>query len=358
MFICQRAAVRSPASTLLGQLSHNGTLNGNDSYSAQLPVTLPNGISGVYYLLVDTNANADVIEGAGASNNLTASNSINITLAPFANLAIGDVTAPTQVIGSPVDLTVSWTVTNNGNGAGNQGSWDDRVILSHNSSPGLGGDIVLGDFPHTGGLALNASYTTTQVVTIPAGTQGRFNLFVETNATQTVYEGTTPLPNFASPNHPVDVTPTPYADLVVNSVIAQPTGQNNQPLTVSWQVTNQGIATTSTSEWTDNVSYSSDSTGATGRVDLGSFDHSGPLAVNGSYTRTAQVTLPANLPAGTIYIFVTTGASDDPYEFIYTDNNTTSSEAVQTSFVALPQPDLQPQAMVARLLPTTALQWT
>ena len=248
--------------------------------SGSLPVTLPNGISGPFFIVVETNANGDVDEGAGSSNNLT-STSLMITPAPYADLTVSNVTAQSLVVGGLVDLqrryigqAVSW-----GNGFRNVATWDDRVILSPGNSPTSSDAIVIGDFPHTGLLQpndpINGVYNQSQIITLPAGTLGHFHLFVETNATGTVFEGPNTAPDVASPPNTVDVSPTPYADLIVNTVMADATGQNNQPINLSWQVTNQGIGTTSTSEWTDEVSYSTDPTGKTGLVNLQRFDHSG-----------------------------------------------------------------------------------
>ena len=69
-------------------------------------MTLPNGISGDYYLLVKSDANDTIEEAAFEDNNVLPSNLIAVSLAPYADLTVTTVTSPTRLIGDPVDLAV------------------------------------------------------------------------------------------------------------------------------------------------------------------------------------------------------------------------------------------------------------
>ena len=75
---------------------------------------------------------------------------MEVELAPYADLAVSAVAAPQQIIGDPADLTVSWTVANQGTGAGPVDTWTDAVILSRNEVLGDGDDWIVGRFTHSG----------------------------------------------------------------------------------------------------------------------------------------------------------------------------------------------------------------
>ncbi len=305
---------------LLTTVTHTGSVAANGSYAGTANVTLPNGITGTFHIVVVTNADGAVIEGPQANGGTGASGPLAVTLAPYADLGVSNVTAPPLLVGDPVSLAVSWTVTNSGTGTGTVSNWVDRVILSTNSAPGLGGDIVVGEFAHSGLLSVNGSYTQSQTVLLPPTTQGHYNLFVVTNATGTVYEGPNTASNIASPNHFVDVVTQPYADLVVDTVNAPATGLNGKPITVSWSVTNDAahaIGPTNTTQWNDTIYISSDPTGATGLTQIGFLTHVGALGIGQSYQATTQVTLPSTA-SGKEYIFV---QSSGPFVFIYTQGN-------------------------------------
>jgi subtilase family serine protease len=222
----------------------------------------------------------------------------------------------------------------------------DTVVASPNAIAGDGDDVVLGQFTHTGALAVDGSYSSTKNLTLPPGFQGRFHLFVRADAQDVVFENSLEANNAAEAPKPLDVVPIPYADLTVANAVADATGKSGQPLTVSWNVTNQGIGITNTAGWTDTILLASDAAGNNIVTTLGFADHKGALAVGGSYSRTAQVTLPDGL-TGTFFVVVRTAG---PFEFIYTTNNSAVSGAVAVTLTV--PPDLTVTDITA---PTTAM---
>src|SRR5262249_5521371 len=116
---------------------------------------------------------------------------------------------------------------------------------------------------------------------------------------------------------------------------APATGLSGQPLTIDWSVVNQGIGTTSTDRWTDNISLASDALGQHIVTNLGNFTHTGALAPGGMYARSGTVGLP-NAISGTFYIVVHTSG---PFEFLYGNNNTAVSGPVTVS--QSPTPNLR-----------------
>jgi len=105
----------------------------------------------------------------------------NISVAPLVvgaanlpNLIVSQVVAPAQaVIGQ--GFTMSYTVTNAGTGdvPPRQGTWLDNIYLSKDQFLDVSTDLYLGQVVHTGGLAMNQSYTVSETYNIPAESSGR-----------------------------------------------------------------------------------------------------------------------------------------------------------------------------------------
>ncbi len=335
---------------LLGSVNAPSALAAGASYNSTLTATVPNGTNGTYYIFVVADAAVAVNEGPGNRvNNTALSAALPITLAPYADLTVTAVSASSNtVIGNPASLTVSWTVQNNGTGPGSTSNWSDLLVLSRDGTLGNGDDIVIGTVAHTGALPVGVSYSGTQIVALPANLQGSFTLFVKTDSAGAVYQGPNTSPDFLAASSPVAVALRPYADLVVQNVVGPATANNNQSVSLSWTVTNQGVGTTDSANWSDIVYFSTDPTGATGLQQIGNFDRAGLLNVGESYSRTVNVNVPltANGPG---YFFVQTGG---PYEFIYTNNNTGRSGAVAVNYIPPPRTDLE---VISVNAPTTAL---
>ena len=329
---------------VLVSFEHAGPLAIGETASASLDVILPNGIEGIYHLIVAADAQDTVVEGGGAEND-TAAASFTVILAPYADLALSAVTAAETIIGDPADLTVTWTVTNQGTGAGPVAAWTDRVVLSRDSILGNGDDRVVGNFLHDGAMPVGTQYTRTAVIQLAAATDGHFTLFVVADADDAVYEHTDTGANTGSPAHFVDIMPRPYADLVVSTVDVGAALTTGEPFFVTWTAANVGIGQTSTPEWFDDI-YLADNPEATGAVRLARSSRVGNLAAGDAYTRTVAVTIPLDfaITAETTadrYLFVKTAAASGPYEFIHTANNFSEAAPVQVTYTVAPRSDLE-----------------
>ena len=96
---------------------------------------IPLAASGEYEIIVITDV-TDMINDRLRDNNKLA-RTLNVNLAPYADLNISSVSAPAvPIINDPAYLDVSWTVTNKGTGAANSQSWIDQVILSKDDTIG------------------------------------------------------------------------------------------------------------------------------------------------------------------------------------------------------------------------------
>ena len=129
-------------------------------------------------------------------------------------------TAPSLTIGDPAQVTIGWTVTNLGAGPGRASSWYDDVVASPDATAGNGDDILLARFAHAGALDAGKSYTQSETFLLPPSFQGRYHLFVHTDATGVVFENGSETNNVSFANGVFDVSTIPYADLVVSTVTA------------------------------------------------------------------------------------------------------------------------------------------
>src|SRR5204862_719375 len=109
---------------------------------------------------------------------------------------------------------------NSGTGPTSVSAWTDAVVASPDAVAGNRDDIVLARFDHTGALAVAAGYTRSESFLLPPAFQGRFHLFVRSDIPNVVFEHASQSNNAAEAGNLFDVTPTPYADLVVNTVTA------------------------------------------------------------------------------------------------------------------------------------------
>ncbi|MEO1006283.1 MAG: CARDB domain-containing protein, partial [Cyanobacteria bacterium J06638_38] len=325
---------------LFGEFEHTETLEVGEIKEIPISASLPQDIIGNKYVLIVSDADNDLKEAAGENNNVQPY-PINIELAPYADLEVSEVEAPDLTIDDPATVNVSWKVTNNGTGDGYTDTWVDRVIASRDEIVGNRDDIILDEFIHTGGLASGAAYPMSEDILLPPAFTGRYNLFVQTDAEETVFENGFEDNNSDRKVNFFDVMPIPYADLKVEQVRTIGEANSGQPITLNWSVSNDGIGVTNTSRWNDRLYLASDPEGKNLVHYFGEFNRGGALAVNDTYERTVQVNLPEGI-SGEHYLVAETGG---PFEFIYNDNNSLVSEAFDISFTA--PPDLKVTNIVA-----------
>jgi hypothetical protein len=198
------------------------------------------------------------------------------------------------VAGVPFD--VSFTVTNIGNGAGYR--WVDSVRFSTDAAddpfdPQIGYVERIASTPAENGSTYNVTITVTPPTYIAPGD---YFLHLTTN------DGYQREANTA--NNRITV---PFhlngPDLAVTSIQAPGSAVLGSQIAVSWTVTNQG-AFPATPYWGDEIFLSSDPTSIVGALDLTGMQRSSSLAAGGSYTQTANVTIPSFTGVGNRYLIV------------------------------------------------------
>ena len=169
----------------LGYRDHAGGLAAGESYDATASFNVPLGQSGPFYVFVATDRGGVVAETAEGNNIGVDSGFTQVSLAPPADLVVGDITIPDSGIpGTNASLT--YTVTNQGSNPA-QGSWRDTLYLSADTTWDIG-DAVFGSVQVHGPLDGGTSYTRTITAALPGVTPGAYHVIVRSDILNTVVE--------------------------------------------------------------------------------------------------------------------------------------------------------------------------
>ena len=237
-----------PDDLLLGSRAHSGALAVGQGYQASRTVQLPYGVTGLRYLLVETDGLAQVYE-SNDNNNVSARQVLTLGEASLADLTVSGVSAlANAVAGQPLEVT--WTVENVGAGATNTAEWVDRVYLSLDAvlTPG---DTLLGFHEHGAFLDAGNNSIVTRSFLVPSKLAGNYFVLVETNGQKEVLEAGS-ASNVAFGSQPVAIALPLPADLVVEDVETLGTWEVNQPALIRYRVRNIGQNTVQ-GQWRDAV---------------------------------------------------------------------------------------------------------
>lgn len=222
---------------------HNGALAVNQSYSNQQTAYLPDGISGVFYVLVVAD-HTDFNKDSNRRNNyrlVTQGNGgdplkVEIKYSPPSDLRITSFVVPSQgQAGQPI--TVKWKVKNTGQGTTASKSWTDRIYLS--TSPTIdNASIVLGSYARSDSLKSGQEYSDSLQVVIPSSVQGSYYTLIKTDANSNVYEYLAEDNNTAS--SVITIAKAPISDLIVSDIIIPNSAVVGEDVTIQWKIKNIG----------------------------------------------------------------------------------------------------------------------
>jgi subtilase family serine protease len=309
-YLSSSQTFNASSAILLGTLTHSGVLNAGANYQNTVTETVPDGVSGSYYLVVVADSGSAIFE-------IDQVGKIGVTAMPLlisskpADLAVSASGPATGNAGAAA--VVHWSVANQGAGDTAVSSWFDYIYAETTATLDHNG-IYLGAFPHTGLLNPGESYSQAQLVALPINLKGAYNLFVVTNRSQPglnpvppapVYE--TNLANNVSAALPITISQN-LADLQVTTVSAPANPSTGASVTVSWTVKNAGAGATNANFWYDDVWLSTKASIQNGGQDtyLATLLHTNPLAAGASYAGSVAVTIPSGLAAGTYSFIVVT----------------------------------------------------
>jgi hypothetical protein len=304
----------------LGSFTHFGQLAVGDGYDRTVTVPLPDGLSGTYYVAVQTAvpAGGEVFEFIYGDNNRGASGPVAVQLTPPPDLTVTDIVAPALAVqeGTPIDI--QWTVQNVGPGKAG-GDWLDTVYLRKVGDPNAP-TVPLGTYGYNRPLEAGLSYTRREQVLLPTHIVGNYEAVVVTNYDRRLFENNAYGNNRRVDDQDFPITLQPRPDLRVSVDPLLPVDPN-QNVGVTFTVSNLGNAATTTPHWTDRVWLSLDPVISSDDVLVESSGNQSALGPGDSYrTSTKTVTVPWRF-RGTVYVIVQTDADSQVDEFPKDDNN-------------------------------------
>lgn len=321
---------------LIHTVQNNKVLKKDSTYSVNKFITIPNGLSGNFYLIVKTDVGKAVTDIDSSNNRRPACKSsggamlvhIKLTSPPDLQIATWDVPSA-STSGQPIK--VKWQVKNNGTGATAGGAWKDQVFLSTDYTID-NQDYILGEKQHTGNLAVNASYTDSISPNIPINKTGNFIVIIKTDAGNAVYEHTQEGNNTASSI--TTATQAPPSDLVVTEVTAPDSVISGGSITVSWKVKNQG-SNPASGTMRDNVYLSTDNAVDGNDKLLTSEIYYQSLAPSAEVSRNRNVSI-SGVPLGDYNILVSTDALNNINESNENNNVGISTDLLNVNIPVLP----------------------
>ncbi|RLD22361.1 MAG: hypothetical protein DRI69_01395, partial [Bacteroidetes bacterium] len=203
-------------------------------------LTIPNGVSGSYYLIMVADADQLHLD-TNRTNNVNLLRDSNglpllmtIQLAQPVDLTVENVIAPATAV-SGQQLEIEITIKNDGVGNA-QGAWRDRVYLSIDEFVNVG-DILLSDESRSN-LNGGMSYSDTLLVDIPLNFTGNYILIFQTDQANQIYEHNAEHNNEVQRS--IELTLPPPSDLIVTTVVIPLEAIAGEQSTINWTTENAG----------------------------------------------------------------------------------------------------------------------
>lgn len=352
VYLSASATFDSASAKLVKIFRHDQSLQPDSSYTVLDSVTLPNGISGQYYVYVKTDQQNHQFEHTYEGNNITRSSAaIDLSLTPWPDLHVTGITAPSTAVAGE-EVAIGYTIHNQSASASAKALWRDRIYISTSETWDLATSTYLGEYRHSGELAAGSSYTSDVVVQIPDEMSGLLFIYAMADAGNSVYEHTDE-GNNTGRSDPVSADPYPAADLVVDTMTVPAAGIVDQPINVRFNVRNAGNGRTLTRSWKDALYLSVDTLLNPAvdvfltRVERQEFMQPGEI-----YNRNLSVTVP-KVTIGSYYLLVKADENNSVNDGNLANN--VSHSSTQIGINVLPPPDLLP-ASVEFVSPATAGQ--
>ncbi|MBI5387108.1 MAG: VCBS repeat-containing protein [Verrucomicrobia bacterium] len=165
----------------LGFITHSGALAPGAGYSVTNTFTLPEGVSGDYYLIVMADAGNAVNEFLFESDNTTVSAStFHINLAPYPDLRVENLVAVGPDAGSV--FTISWNTVNRGNLGAPAGFRERHVVRNITSG------AILANVEQTAASALAPAAVWPHQISVVASNSGVYQVQVTTDSQDNLWE--------------------------------------------------------------------------------------------------------------------------------------------------------------------------
>jgi hypothetical protein len=328
----------------LGEVQVSVPVDPDSSYSRNLSATIPNGMSGDFFVFfrtdyMDDNNDDDTLNNirlARSSNGDAKKLKIFLSLSPDLQITAWNVPS-TGTAGQKVKF--SWKVENKGDTATRSGSWTDRVYLSTDYVLD-NNDINLGNTSRTSNLAKNAFYNDTVEFFLPPNITGNFIVLIRTDDADREYEHNGEGNNMQASVITIKIAPP--GDLIVTSVVSPDSIAAGSSIQVSYRIRNRGSNPVNGYR-TDNLYISSDTILDANDVLIASQGEVFSLVTNANRDMTIRGSA-SGIAAGPYYFIVYVDVQNNISESRDT-NNTGYSNISEIRIPELPLNVLTPDTM-------------
>ena len=348
-------------SIFLGDLEYDLPMLKNETVQRQKSVTLPVSISGTWFVFVQTDYQNTVFENGIETNNLSSSDSIQISLDNWADLVPVSISIPDTMKAS-INYGITATVSNNGSLYAD-GSWTDGIYISKSPVWDSLSSTLIKNFSHTGYVAEGASYAINEPVSLPLTSQiingtdsSWYYIYYKADNNNLLFENTGNGNNVLKSDSVFVYNP--WVDHILTSVTAGDTVVFGQTYPVQWSVKNIGekMGTAYYNAWQDGIYRSLDTLYDASDVFLERSDVNTVLNPNASYSKNQNYNL-HNVIAGDYYIIAKTDMNNHiSGEIIKTNNYNLIRDSVGNPklihFTIPPAADLE---VISFTAPTTAI---
>jgi hypothetical protein len=271
----------------------------------QLDIKLPDGISGPYYVFVETDAGNRITEPAtgAADDNITRSaGSMQIALQPLPDLVVTQVASVGNVqAGAP--MSIAYKVQNRGDDFTDK-QWTDYLFISQEPVWDIKKAIHLKDFPQNRFMLKMDEYGSNLTLKCPSTLKaGTYYLYLLADFNDELYELNNETNNIRR-SDAFEIAAYPPVDLSMQAVTSPEPAINDTKITVEWKVGNAGANHPVSEHWVDGVYLSLDEQYSADDILIGGAEHTGPLEPGSIYSRKVQYNLPRRLAAGIYHIIV------------------------------------------------------
>jgi len=275
---------------LMGSFVYNtGKVLANGTRTPSARLSLPHGITGDYYVFIETDA-GDLNKDIDRNNNhntvrvIGHAKKIHIKLEFYPDLAVSDFNCPVE-INSGQYFDIITKVANDGNGF--SGSRTDKIFVSANNTIEIG-DLALATVVKSA-LAPGQMQADTHHVFVPANYNGNYFILYSIDHGNAVYEHGNESNNFLITS--IIATPPPPADLIVKNILVPDSVLAGEIDTITWQTENKG-SNPAYGQFREIVYLSLDTTWQVTDEVLGIWD--GQLYLSSGTTTTKSLGVPYN----------------------------------------------------------------
>lgn len=337
VYLSQDTSLNPANAFTLATISHTGVLKIDSTYTASANVTIPNYISGPYFIYVSTDIFNQVFEHIYESNNTSRSDTLHIFLTPPPDLVVNNIEVPASA-SDKENISVKYSVMNQGATATTAGAWVDKIYLSQQPAFNMSQSQLIYTCNHYGNLPSFQQYSNEVFPAIPQNFTGPYYLFIKTDADNVVFEYSDTNNVTRSDTSILILSP----DLVVSSISLPAADSLAEPLLISWYDKNQGPGKLISGSWMDKIYLSPNAVYDPFSLTL--VDSLSSLAgiLNGDSLNRVKTTVLPNVGDGDYFTYVVTDSKSQVYENINENNNIGRSN----STIHIMRPDLIVQALL------------